>query len=415
MASDPVRGSFSEPLVVEPLLGSLHKQTFILLHGRGSSAAKFGPTLLQTPFLLPLPLPENGQHQQPSSSSSKCDTEDGAGQHKDITTLAAAFPHARFVFPTAPRGRATIYKRSLVRQWFDSWHVDSPRHAAAAAVHEGMMVDGLQQTVGYLHGLVRREMALVGGAQNVVLGGLSQGCAASLVALLLWDGEPLAAAVGMCGWLPFMSHLLNPKDAERSRMGSEEGVATDCSDDDEEEQELETGESGGGSVDEYDERNNDDNIDEKDEEYEEDEEDLEDEEDEDGRHEDHGTCWEDDFDPFAHSGDEGGLSIPPAKVSDPAVAAVRTLQEKLELGGQIPERRPWVFNTLLFFGHGDRDEKVHVSLARGAAECLNGLGLDVAWNEYRGLGHWYSDAMLADLVCFLKNKSRWDEGEKNQP
>ncbi|KAK0727463.1 Alpha/Beta hydrolase protein [Lasiosphaeria miniovina] len=260
-------------------------------------------------------------------------------------------------------------------------------------------------------------MALVGGAQNVVLVGLSQGCVASLVALLLWDGEPLAAAVGMCGWLPFVSHLLSPQDAERSGVGPGEGVATDCSDDDEEEQELETGESGGGRVDEYDERNNDDNTDEKDEdeEDEEDDEDDEDDDDEDGRHEDHGACWEDDFDPFAHSDNEGGLSMPPAKVLDPAIAAVRTLQEKLELGGQIPERRPRSFDTPLFLGHGDKDEKVHVSLGRGAAECLNGLGLDAAWNEYRGLGHWYSDAMLADLVCFLKNKSRWEEGEKKQP
>ena len=41
------------------------------------------------------------------------------------------------------------------------------------------------------------------GARNVILGGLSQGCAAALIALLTWDGEPIAAFFGMCGWLPF--------------------------------------------------------------------------------------------------------------------------------------------------------------------------------------------------------------------
>ncbi|KAL8832512.1 MAG: hypothetical protein Q9170_004845 [Blastenia crenularia] len=41
------------------------------------------------------------------------------------------------------------------------------------------------------------------GAKNVVLGGLSQGCAAALIALLTWGGEPIAAGCGMCEWLPF--------------------------------------------------------------------------------------------------------------------------------------------------------------------------------------------------------------------
>ena len=41
------------------------------------------------------------------------------------------------------------------------------------------------------------------GARNVVLGGLSQGWAGACVAMLLWEGEALGGAVGMCGWLPF--------------------------------------------------------------------------------------------------------------------------------------------------------------------------------------------------------------------
>lgn len=45
------------------------------------------------------------------------------------------------------------------------------------------------------------------GAENVILGGLSQGCAAALVATLLWNGEPLAAVFGMCGWLPYRAHM----------------------------------------------------------------------------------------------------------------------------------------------------------------------------------------------------------------
>ena len=41
----------------------------------------------------------------------------------------------------------------------------------------------------------------------MVLGGLSQGCAAALVALVPWEGERLAACFGMCGWLPFRMQM----------------------------------------------------------------------------------------------------------------------------------------------------------------------------------------------------------------
>ncbi|KAK8093894.1 hypothetical protein PG997_000579 [Apiospora hydei] len=54
-----------------------------------------------------------------------------------------------------------------------------------------------------------RDRAGAGGAKNVVFGGLSQGCAASLVALLLWDGDPLGAFVGMAGWFPYAYRLSN--------------------------------------------------------------------------------------------------------------------------------------------------------------------------------------------------------------
>lgn len=40
-----------------------------------------------------------------------------------------------------------------------------------------------------------------------VLGGLSQGCAAALVATLLWEGGRLGALVGMCGWLPYAARM----------------------------------------------------------------------------------------------------------------------------------------------------------------------------------------------------------------
>lgn len=177
---------FPDPLVIPPLLS--HKQTFIFLHGRGSSAARFGPMLLETPI-----------HSTVSTVGSNLSPDPLT---PEVTqTFRTAFPHAKFVFPTAPPRRATIYKRCIINQWFDNWHLTEP------ARREELQIGGLQETVPFIHSLLRKEATLVGGPWNVVLGGLSQGCAASLISMLLWEGEPLGAVVGMCGWLPYRGHM----------------------------------------------------------------------------------------------------------------------------------------------------------------------------------------------------------------
>ncbi|KAI1845736.1 hypothetical protein JX265_000085 [Neoarthrinium moseri] len=173
---------YPEPFVVQPR-ALPHKQTFILLHGRGSSGEKFGSVLLDTPISCP-------------RGSSVLD-------NSQKSTLTSVFPHARFIFPSAARRRATVYKRALTHQWFDNWKLDPP-----ATDREDLQVLGLQETTSYLHRILEREIALVpGGAKSVVFGGLSQGCAASLTALLLWEGDAFCAAVGMCGWLPFAARM----------------------------------------------------------------------------------------------------------------------------------------------------------------------------------------------------------------
>ena len=210
------------PLVIEHLTPP-HTHTFILLHGRGSSGAIFAPTLLATPIRLP-----------PESSNPL----DGAMP----MTLATAFPHARFVFPTAPLSRATRYRRALVRQWFDNWDLTPP----AATAREHLQAPGLAASVAYLHALLRSEAAVLappppggggggggGGFGALVLGGLSQGCAAALVAMLVWDGAALGAAVGLCGWLPFAQRMREQVEGEDpflrlGRNGEEEEVEADA-------------------------------------------------------------------------------------------------------------------------------------------------------------------------------------------
>jgi len=160
--------SYPAPLIVAPLSGT-HKQTIIILHGRGSNAEKFGPELLTSS------IPGYG-------------------------SLPAAFLDTKFIFPTASFRRATIYKRSWITQWFDNWSLSNPTE------REELQIKGLKGSCDFVHEILRAEIDIVG-AENVVLGGLSQGCAASLVSLLLWGGSPLKAIFGMCGWLPYQSRL----------------------------------------------------------------------------------------------------------------------------------------------------------------------------------------------------------------
>jgi len=178
---------YPDPLITPPL--KEHKETWIILHGRGSNAQKFGSELLSTQ------IPGHG-------------------------SLPQAFPHAKFIFPTASTRRATIYKRKEIHQWFDNWHLDAPTE------REELQIDGLRETSIFLHDLLKAEIAVVG-AKNVVLGGLSQGCAAALVSMLLWEAEPLAAMFGMCGWLPFRKRM---QDIVESATGTGDGAEDDDDD-----------------------------------------------------------------------------------------------------------------------------------------------------------------------------------------
>ena len=99
-----------------------------------------------------------------------------------------------------------------------------------------------------------------------------------------------------------------------------------------------------------------------------------------------------DDDPFERSG-QGGESDPPTQ-------AVEFLCE--EVGSSVLHPSMAFQRTPLFLGHGTEDNKVSLHLGREAASCLRSLGMQVFWTKYEGLAHWYSPAMLRDLVDFLQ-------------
>ncbi|MCJ1479289.1 hypothetical protein MMC13_007974 [Lambiella insularis] len=165
------------PLLVYQPKGQ-HTHTFIILHGRGSNAQSFGPE-----FML--------------------------SEHSSGKSLQDLLPGVKFVFPTARRRRMAGSNRCTIPQWFDIISVKD------AYAHGDVQIEGLRESSVYIHEIVWQEMNLVR-CKNIILGGLSQGCAAGLYALLTFipprtrnDGCDLSigAMVGMSGWLPFCKEI----------------------------------------------------------------------------------------------------------------------------------------------------------------------------------------------------------------
>ncbi|KAJ4288441.1 hypothetical protein N0V90_011676 [Kalmusia sp. IMI 367209] len=279
----------------------------IILHGRGSIAERFADPLLTHP-VAPL---------------STAATSDAASSTEPMRAFQDYFPNTKFVFPTAPLRRAVAFNRSLTHQWFDHWSHKEPE------VKQHLQVTGLRETSAFLHGLLKQEIDTVG-ASNVVLMGLSQGCAASIIATLLWEGESFGALVGMCGYLPFCRGM-----RDFVVDGVNDGIKLENEDDVE---------------------------------------DIFERVDEDPRH---GTRLE---------------------------RAVEWLREELQVSKEGEKRTepPTIRSIPVFMGHGAEDVQVPYETGRLAAETLRVVDVDVAWQGYEGLGHWYSEEMLRDVVRFLK-------------
>jgi pimeloyl-ACP methyl ester carboxylesterase len=83
--------------------------------------------------------------------------------------------------------------------------------------------------------------------------------------------------------------------------------------------------------------------------------------------------------------------------------AVDCLREELQLSGGKDSTT--VLDIPVFVGHGTEDEKAQPVLAKEAVELLQPLQFDVEFQQYEGLGHWYSPEMLRDIILFLQRST----------
>ena len=158
----------SSTYIVEPI--HAHTQSVILLHGLGDNGYNFGTLFLREGLTF-----------------SGC-------------TLTQLLPGARFIFPTAKRRRSSAFRRAKLTQWFDIARLPDPEYRKETQLH------GLAESSSQLVPLIHEEVDKVG-AQNVILGGISNGSAMSM-SLLLALGLPLGGYIGLCSYLPYQKDIL---------------------------------------------------------------------------------------------------------------------------------------------------------------------------------------------------------------
>ncbi|KAI0815625.1 phospholipase/carboxylesterase [Xylaria sp. FL0064] len=179
--------------IVEPT--TKHSHIIILLHGLSSNGEKFGKELLKT------------------------------GKTSAGKTLPDLLPGARFIFPTAKRRRSSAFGRKKLTQWFNIARLADPSY------RKETQLQGLAE----IRELLRQEIDVAGvPPTNIILVGLSQGCAMSLSVLLSLE-YPLGGYFGMSGYLPFQQDIEDAIDTEDM---SDEGNPFAAPDEDSQPEEL---------------------------------------------------------------------------------------------------------------------------------------------------------------------------------
>ncbi|EPS35543.1 hypothetical protein H072_11097 [Dactylellina haptotyla CBS 200.50] len=373
-----MKHDYPAPFIIAPL--SDHTHTFILLHGRGSNGPKFGQVLVE--FAITCSAPSSADNNNGNSS-----------------ILQQTFPTVKFIFPTAKKRRSTILKRIPINQWFDNYSLDDPSE------REHLQVDGLRETTEVVHQLIRDEVEGGIPLERIVLGGLSQGCAASIYAMLTFDRGRLGGYIGMSGWFPFVKYVNGSDKKEKVKVGEDiiggdEGFGINTH---------------GIDVDDDFERKAE--VSDEDESDEEDNEDEDDDDDDDETDDDDSDDDEEDKDENNNTGSKHiKRTAPPTTESTnthlqrlDAIEALNFLRENIDFAlidteTGADDHNLSVLRTPVFLGHGEEDEKVSVKLGEQIRDALVGtFFMSVTWKSYAEFGHWYKvPEEIDDIVEFLR-------------
>ncbi|KAL3426810.1 phospholipase carboxylesterase [Phlyctema vagabunda] len=129
----------------------------------------------------------------------------------DGSSLAELFPSTKWVFPTAKLRYSaqrdfefssssfaeSLKGEEIISQWFDVWDIKAPNEK------QDLMIAGLQESIKDIIQIIQEEAEIIP-LERVFLGGISQGCATGIHALL-YSGLQLGGFIGLSSWLPFQN------------------------------------------------------------------------------------------------------------------------------------------------------------------------------------------------------------------
>lgn len=124
--------------------------------------------------------------------------------------LNTHFPGARFIFPTARRRRSSAFKRAMLTMWFDVPNL-ADRHGRSYKQQPGLaesfriIKQMIDEECGEVD-LTGNETRSTVPRQNIIPGGLSNGCAMSMICAIALE-RGLGGFVGLSGWLPFQPQI----------------------------------------------------------------------------------------------------------------------------------------------------------------------------------------------------------------
>ncbi|KAF5002495.1 hypothetical protein FGRMN_320 [Fusarium graminum] len=162
---------FGPVFVVEPT--TAHTHTAILLHGRGSHGEEFAQELFDETKLS-----------------------DGA-------SLAQKLPGWRWVFPSSRQLWSTTFQEEMPA-WFEAQSLTD------TSERQDLQIPGIKESIAHVQSVIQQETERLNGmAENMVLGGISQGGAIAIWTLLCRaHGEGrLGAFFAASTWLPFARNI----------------------------------------------------------------------------------------------------------------------------------------------------------------------------------------------------------------
>lgn len=141
------------------LLLEQHTHTIIFLHGRDSVAEEFAAEFFES-------------------------------QASDVKTLPETFPTVKWVLPTAQPLKLARFDCGM-SQWFDMYSTED--------LHDQGDAQDLSSSIHRIQEIIAQEATIVG-HESIILGGISQGCAVAIHALLS-GRERLGGFIGLCSWI----------------------------------------------------------------------------------------------------------------------------------------------------------------------------------------------------------------------